>query len=106
MTAAGPHLLYLSRADLASLGVTPLEVVDAVDRACRAKGEGRAVMPPKLTLHGEGGAFSQVMGASLPAEGALGAKWVALFPATGSWACRSPTAWSCSATRRPDCRRP
>jgi ornithine cyclodeaminase/alanine dehydrogenase len=74
------ELLYLSRADLASLGVTMTEVVDAVDAACRAKGEGKAVMPPKLTLHGEGGAFSQVMAASLPGEGALGAKWVTLFP--------------------------
>jgi len=73
-------LLYLSRADLESLGVTPAEVVNAVDRACRAKGEGRAVMPPKLTLRGEREAFSQVMAASLPGEGALGAKWVTLYP--------------------------
>jgi alanine dehydrogenase len=74
------ELLYLSRADLESLGVSMTEVVDAVDAACRAKGQGKAVMPPKLTLHGEGGAFSQVMAASLPGEGALGAKWVTLFP--------------------------
>ena len=74
------ELLYLSRADLESLGITMTEVVDAVDAACRAKGEGNAVMPPKLTLHGQGGAFSQVMAASLPGEGALGAKWVTLFP--------------------------
>jgi alanine dehydrogenase len=77
---ASEGILYLARADLESLGVTPAEVVDAVDRACRAKGEGRAVMPPKLTLHGEGEEFSQVMAASLPREGALGAKWVTLFP--------------------------
>ena len=37
-------------------------------------------MPPKLTLHGEGEEFSQVMAASLPTEGVLGAKWVTLFP--------------------------
>jgi len=77
---AGAGLLYLSRADLASLGVGAGEVVDAVDRACRARGEGRAVMPPKLTIHGEGGEFSQVMGALLPTERALGAKWVTLYP--------------------------
>lgn len=76
----GAELLYLSRADLLSLGLSARELVDAVDRACLAKGEGRAVMPPKLTLHGEGEEFSQVMGASLPSEGALGAKWVTLFP--------------------------
>lgn len=76
----GAGLLYLSRADLASLGIGAGEVVDAVDRACRARGEGRAVMPPKLTIHGEGDEFAQVMGASLPAERALGAKWVTLYP--------------------------
>lgn len=78
--AAGPALLYLSRADLESLGVGVSAVVEAVDAACRAKGEGRVVMPPKLSLSGEGGAFSQVMAASLPGAGALGAKWVTLFP--------------------------
>jgi ornithine cyclodeaminase/alanine dehydrogenase len=73
-------LLYLSRDDLASLGVTPLEVVDAVDAGCAAKGRGEVVMPPKLSLHGEGDAYSQVMAAVLPGRGGLGAKWVTLFP--------------------------
>ncbi len=76
----GGSLLYLSRNDLESLGVTMLEVVDAVDRGCAAKGRGEVVMPPKLSLHGEGDAYSQVMAATLPGEGGLGAKWVTLFP--------------------------
>jgi alanine dehydrogenase len=75
-----PALLYLSRADLETLGIGMREVIEAVDAACRAKGEGRVVMPPKLTLPGRDGAFSQVMAASLPDAGALGAKWVTLFP--------------------------
>ena len=37
-------------------------------------------MPPKLSLHGEGDAYSQVMAATLPGDGGLGAKWVTLFP--------------------------
>ena len=73
-------LLYLSRDDLESLGVTMLEVVDVVDRGCAAKGRGEVVMPPKLSLHGEGDAYSQVMAATLSGGGALGAKWVTLFP--------------------------
>jgi ornithine cyclodeaminase/alanine dehydrogenase len=73
-------LLYLSRDDLESLGVTMPEVVAAVDRACAAKGRGEVVMPPKLSLHGEGDAYSQVMAATLPGDGGLGAKWVTLFP--------------------------
>ena len=38
--APGPRLLYLSRADLARLGIGILEVVAAVDAACRFKGQG------------------------------------------------------------------
>ena len=76
----GGTLLYLSRDDLESLGVTMLEVVDAVERGCAAKGRGEVVMPPKLSLHGEGDAYSQVMAATLPGDGGLGAKWVTLFP--------------------------
>ena len=76
----GGSLLYLSRDDLESLGVTMGEVVDTVDRGCAAKGRGEVVMPPKLSLHGEGDAYSQVMAATLPGDGGLGAKWVTLFP--------------------------
>jgi len=73
-------LLYLSRGDLESLGVSMLEVVDAVEAGCAAKGRGEVVMPPKLSLHGAGDAYSQVMAATLPGRGGLGAKWVTLFP--------------------------
>ena len=48
------------------------EVVAAVDEARREKGRGRAEMPPKLSLHGEEGAFSQVMAAAFPASAARG----------------------------------
>lgn len=77
-----PHgsLLYLSRDDLMSLEIDMLEVVDAIDAACAAKGRGEVVMPPKLSLHGEGDAYSQVMAATLSGDGGLGAKWVTLFP--------------------------
>ena len=71
--------LYLDRADLEALQIRSAEVVEAVDAACRAKGEGGAVMPAKLSLHGEEGAFSQALAASLGARG-LGVKWVTIFP--------------------------
>jgi ornithine cyclodeaminase/alanine dehydrogenase len=74
-------LLYLSRDDVAGLGIAMGEVVAAVDAALREKGSGRAVMPPKLSLHGEAGAFSQVMAAALPDMGGLGVKWVTIVPA-------------------------
>jgi ornithine cyclodeaminase/alanine dehydrogenase-like protein (mu-crystallin family) len=76
----GGTLLYLSRDDLESLGVTMREVIDVVESGCADKGRGDVVMPPKLSLHGGGDAYSQVMAATLPGAGGLGAKWVTLFP--------------------------
>jgi ornithine cyclodeaminase/alanine dehydrogenase len=77
-------ILYLSRDDVASLEVGMDEVVVAVEGALREKGRGRAEMPPKLSLHGEGGAFSQVMAASLPGLDGLGVKWVTIVPANAA----------------------
>ena len=77
---SAPTLLYLCRDDVESLGIGIAEVVAAVDAGCRARGRGEVVMPPKLSLHAEGGAFSQVMPASLPTAGGLGVKWVTVFP--------------------------
>jgi alanine dehydrogenase len=77
-------ILYLSRDDVAGAGVGMHEVVAAVDEALREKGHGRAAMPPKLSLHGEEGAFSQVMAAALPGLGGLGVKWVTIVPANAA----------------------
>jgi alanine dehydrogenase len=77
-------ILYLSRDDVAGVGVGMDEVVAVVDEAMREKGHGRAVMPPKLSLHGEAGAFSQVMAAALPGLGGLGVKWVTIVPANAA----------------------
>ena len=79
---SGPSLLYLTRTDLLSLGLEMTGIIDAVEAGIRGKGEGEAVMPPKLTLHGAGGAFSQAMAAALPQ--ALGVKWVTIFPANAA----------------------
>jgi alanine dehydrogenase len=95
-------LLYFSRDDVRALRVPPGEAVDILLSAFRAMGGGAAVMPPKLTVHGRGDDFSQVMAAwisdaasgppgvlsrqlsSGPSSGGvvagLGAKWVCLFP--------------------------
>jgi ornithine cyclodeaminase/alanine dehydrogenase len=77
-------LLYLSRDDVAGLGIGMDEVVAAVDQALREKGRGRVVMPPKLSLHGDAGAFSQVMAAALPGLDGLGVKWVTIVPANAA----------------------
>lgn len=74
------RLLYLSRTDLESLAIGMEDVIAVVDAGCRARGRGEVVMPPKLSLHGEEGAFSQVMAASVPESGGLGVKWVTVSP--------------------------
>lgn len=56
-------LRLLTRADLESLNLSMAEVVAAIEAGCRAKGERDVLMPPKLGLHGEGGAFGQAMAA-------------------------------------------
>jgi ornithine cyclodeaminase/alanine dehydrogenase-like protein (mu-crystallin family) len=77
---SAPPLIYLGRDDVAALGVGMADVMAAVDDALREKGAGRAVMPPKASLHGRAGAFSQVMAAALPGLGGLGVKWVSIVP--------------------------
>jgi ornithine cyclodeaminase/alanine dehydrogenase-like protein (mu-crystallin family) len=80
VSTGASDLLFLNRADVMRLGIGMGDVVAAVDDGLREKGLGRVVMPPKSSLHGEGGAFCQAMAAWLPSSGSLGAKWVAIFP--------------------------
>ena len=77
-------VLYLGRDEVASLDPGMDEVVAVVERALREKGLGRAEMPPKLSLHGDEGAFSQVMAAALPGLDGLGVKWVTIVPANAA----------------------
>jgi ornithine cyclodeaminase/alanine dehydrogenase len=49
------QLLYLSQADVESVGLTMAEVIEALEAAFREKGEGRVEMPPKPGIHPGGG---------------------------------------------------
>ena len=49
------QLLYLSKADVETIGVTMAEIIESVKVAFRAKGEGRTEMPPKPGIHPGGG---------------------------------------------------
>jgi ornithine cyclodeaminase/alanine dehydrogenase len=75
------RLLYLSRADVASVGLTMAEIIAAVEMAFREKGEGRVEMPPKPGVHpGGGDNFIHAMPAYIPALKSAGVKWVSGFP--------------------------
>lgn len=74
-------VLYLSREDVVAVAPPMVDVIAAVDQGFRLRGRGLVDMPPKPSLHGEGGAFSQVMAAHVRVADALGAKWISLVPA-------------------------
>ncbi len=75
------QLLYLSKTDVESVGLTMREIIDALEIAFRAKGEGRTEMPPKPSIHpGGGDNFMNAMIAYIPDLKSAGAKWVGGFP--------------------------
>jgi ornithine cyclodeaminase/alanine dehydrogenase-like protein (mu-crystallin family) len=77
----GQKLLYLSQADVATCGPTMPEIVAALELMFREKGEGRVEMPPKIGVHTMPDAFIHAMPASIPAQNAVGVKWVGGYPA-------------------------
>jgi len=74
-------LLYLSKADVTSVGISMSEIIDALEIAFREKGAGRVEMPPKPGIHpGGGDNFIHAMPAYIPALNSAGLKWVSGFP--------------------------
>jgi ornithine cyclodeaminase/alanine dehydrogenase len=78
---ADNQLLYLSQADVVSVGLGMAELIDAVETAFKAKGEGRTEMPPKPGVHpGGGNNFIHAMPAYIQDLQSAGVKWVSGFP--------------------------
>ncbi len=73
-------LLYLSQADVASVGLTMAEIVAALEKMFHEKGEGRVEMPPKPGIHTQPDAFIHAMPAYIPALESAGMKWVSGYP--------------------------
>ncbi len=76
----GKKILYLSRAEVASVGLTITEIISALESMFREKGEGRVEMPPKIGIHTMPDAFIHAMPAAIPAQKAAGIKWVSGYP--------------------------
>ncbi len=76
----GKKLLYLSQADVESVGLGMSEIIAALEAAFREKGEGRVEMPAKIGIHPQTDAFLHAMPAAIPAHRAAGMKWVAGYP--------------------------
>ncbi|HMK93488.1 MAG TPA: ornithine cyclodeaminase family protein [Thermoleophilia bacterium] len=80
MSAHQTGLLYLARADVEALALSTADVLAAVEESFRRKGLGEVQLPPKIGVDAGRGAFAHAMPAFVPAAGALGVKWVAVFP--------------------------
>ena len=76
----GQDLLYLSQSDVAAVGLTMPEIIAALEAMFREKAEGHVEMPPKIGLHPAPDAFIHAMPASIPAQKAVGIKWVSGYP--------------------------
>lgn len=74
------QLLYLSQADVAAVGLSMAEIIDALEAMFHEKGEGRVEMPPKPGIHPMPDAFIHAMPAYIPALKSAGIKWVSGFP--------------------------
>ena len=73
-------MLYLTRSDVESAGITMSEIVAALDHMFHEKGKGNAEMPPKPGIHPKEDAFIHAMPGYLPGIGAAGVKWVSGYP--------------------------
>jgi ornithine cyclodeaminase/alanine dehydrogenase len=75
------RVLYLSQADVISVGLGMAEIIELLEIAFREKGNGRVEMPPKPGIHpGGGDNFIHAMPAYIPAMASAGVKWVSGFP--------------------------
>lgn len=76
----GREFLYLSQRDVRELDVPMKEIVAALEYMFREKGEGRVEMPPKPGVHTMPDSFLHAMPAYIPAQKAVGVKWVGGYP--------------------------
>lgn len=76
----GKNLLYLTCADVEAAGLGMAEIIAALERMFREKGEGRVEMPPKIGIHPMPDAFIHAMPAVIAAQKAAGMKWVGGYP--------------------------
>lgn len=73
-------LLYLSQADVESVGLAMADIIEALEQMFHEKGEGRVEMPPKPGIHTRPDAFIHAMPAYIPALESAGIKWVSGYP--------------------------
>jgi ornithine cyclodeaminase/alanine dehydrogenase len=74
------EIIYLSRKDVESIGLSMKEVLGILDNGFRLKGLGMVEMPPKPGVHPVKDAFIHAMPAYIKEVEAAGVKWVSGYP--------------------------
>lgn len=74
------EFVYLSQRDVASVGISMVEVIAVIEEMFREKGNGSIEMPPKTRVHPKENSFLQGMSALIPGQHALGCKWLSSYP--------------------------
>ena len=74
------QILYLSKDEVQSIGLSMAEIIQLVENAFAEKGQGRVEMPPKPGIHPGGDNFIHAMPAYIPGMNSAGIKWVSGFP--------------------------
>ncbi len=78
------QILYLSRSDVAGLGLDMPTAIHLLEVAFKEKAAGRAEIPAKLGIYPRKDAFSHAMPAHVPALNAAGMKWVSSYAGTNA----------------------
>ncbi len=76
----GQNMLYLSKADVISLGVSRQMILEKVSQALVEHGHKRYEMPAKIGVHPYEDVFFHAMPAYLPEMNLVGAKWIECYP--------------------------
>ncbi|HSQ27878.1 MAG TPA: ornithine cyclodeaminase family protein [Anaerolineales bacterium] len=74
------HLLYLSRADVETVGLDMPVVIDLLAKAYLEKSLGRVQSPAKPSIYPRDDSFITAMPAYIPSLDSAGIKWIAGFP--------------------------
>ena len=80
MQSLGKKMLYLSRRDVASLGLSMPQIIARLEEMFVEKAARRVEMPPKPAIHTNGDAFLHAMPAFIPKFDSAGMKWVGGYP--------------------------
>lgn len=81
MEPVAQEVLWLSEKQVAGLGITMAEVIDAVEKGWRIKGEGKVEMPAKIGIHPRKDCYIHAMPCWIGGEvDTCGLKWVSGFP--------------------------